>query len=68
MTLGDGHGITNVTVQVQQMKRRKRTHEAIARPLKTALWSAQDSVANTEGLGCIISIYANPYKLIETQL
>lgn len=68
MTLGDGRGITNVTVQVQQMKRRKKEHEAIARPLKTALWSAQDSVANTEGLGYIISIYANPYKLIETQL
>lgn len=68
MTPGDGRGIKNVTVQVQQMKGREKEHQAIARPLKTALWSAQDSVTDTEGLGCISSIYANPYTLIEPQL
>lgn len=49
MTPGDGRGITNVIVQVQQIKGRKKEHQAIPRPLKTALWSAKDSAANREG-------------------
>lgn len=46
------------------MKERKKENQAIPGPLKTALWSSKDSVANREGLGCITSIYANPYKLM----